>query len=419
MAEDKDPVTRLKDLAQLRDQLEEIQRKVETEVQAGVPQFFIQEEASEAVPFILCTQFEGNIGVELTGSSILASPFLKGFLAGYVVSRLRSSAILGSIEINKEIVRMIAVKDGYSKPRLQRIRWLLLLLFLVFIYGSHAPLISLTKIDGQVPFSASSCVVLIELTKLLFSVASLLASGHWSTLKKSVSILNMAPYSIPAALYTFNNNLVVFMQSYMDPSSFQVLSNLKILSTALLYSSCLGRHLHGRQWLALGLLVAAGIFHSAFSLSWGAPDESSSGGLHVSSWGFLCMFLYCLVSGLAAVYTEHVLKTQCLPLSIQNLFLYAFGVGINLGSHLWSGGQQGFFEGYSELVWIIIAGQAANGLLMSVVMKHGTGITRLFVISSAMLVNAVLSWGLLGLQLTPYFLFPVVLIGVAVYLYYS
>lgn len=33
-----DPVTRLKDLAELKDQLEEIQKKVENEVQAGIPQ---------------------------------------------------------------------------------------------------------------------------------------------------------------------------------------------------------------------------------------------------------------------------------------------------------------------------------------------------------------------------------------------
>uniref|UniRef100_W5LCR7 Uncharacterized protein n=1 Tax=Astyanax mexicanus TaxID=7994 RepID=W5LCR7_ASTMX len=31
----------------------------------------------------------------LCGGSLLASPFLKGFLAGYVVSKLRASAILG------------------------------------------------------------------------------------------------------------------------------------------------------------------------------------------------------------------------------------------------------------------------------------------------------------------------------------
>ncbi|XP_064827552.1 SLC35A4 upstream open reading frame protein-like isoform X1 [Oncorhynchus masou masou] len=65
----KDPLRPLKDLAELKDQLEDIQRRVEKEVQAGIPQ----------------------------GGSVLASPFLKGFLAGYIVSRLRSSAVLGVI----------------------------------------------------------------------------------------------------------------------------------------------------------------------------------------------------------------------------------------------------------------------------------------------------------------------------------
>lgn len=61
------PLGQLKDLVELKDQLEDIQRRMEDEIQAGVP----------------------------PGGSLLASPFLKGFLAGYVVARLRSSALLG------------------------------------------------------------------------------------------------------------------------------------------------------------------------------------------------------------------------------------------------------------------------------------------------------------------------------------
>ncbi|CAB1315885.1 unnamed protein product [Coregonus sp. 'balchen'] len=61
MADDKS-LRQLKDLAELKDQLEDIQKRVEKE-----------------------------------GGSVLASPFLKGFLAGYVVSRLRSSAVLGVV----------------------------------------------------------------------------------------------------------------------------------------------------------------------------------------------------------------------------------------------------------------------------------------------------------------------------------
>ncbi|XP_069754125.1 probable UDP-sugar transporter protein SLC35A4 [Narcine bancroftii] len=69
MANDKDPLGKLKDLAQLKGQLESIQQKVEEEVQMGLP----------------------------NGGSLLASPFLKGFLAGYMVAKLRASAVMGMV----------------------------------------------------------------------------------------------------------------------------------------------------------------------------------------------------------------------------------------------------------------------------------------------------------------------------------
>ncbi|KAM9413831.1 SLC35A4 upstream microprotein-like [Salvelinus alpinus] len=67
MADDKDPFKQMKDLNQLKNQLEEIQKRVESEFVEGIPQ----------------------------GGSVLASPFLKGFLAGYMVAKLRSSAVIG------------------------------------------------------------------------------------------------------------------------------------------------------------------------------------------------------------------------------------------------------------------------------------------------------------------------------------
>ncbi|XP_053180179.1 probable UDP-sugar transporter protein SLC35A4 [Scomber japonicus] len=310
----------------------------------------------------------------------------------------------------------------YRRKCVKRLQWGVLLVLMVLIYGSHAPLITLTKVNGQVPFDPSSCVVIIELIKLLISLATLVLTGGISALHSSPPVVLVAPYAIPAILYALNNNLVVVMQDYMDPSSYQVLSNLKIASTALLYSFCLGKRLRRGQWLALGLLMGAGVCHSYSSLDLGDPDrdEVEQGPkLHITAWGLFLVLVYCCVSGLAAIYTERVLKSQKLPLSLQNLYLYMFGVAINgLSSFSAVTSEKSFLEGYSGAVWAIIAGQAANGLLMSVVLKHGSGITRLFVISCSMLVNALLSWAILGLQLTPFFLLPVSMIGLAAYLYY-
>lgn len=312
-------------------------------------------------------------------------------------------------------------------PMRRGIGWGLLLTVSVFIYGSHAPLIALSKVDGRVPFSSSSCVVLIELTKLLVSLALLVSRDSSDSGVLPVSWTQAVPYALPALLYALNNNLVVLMQAHMDPGSFQVLGNLKIGCTALLYCGCLERRLGPRQWLALALLTGAGLCHSYSSLelqgAWGPEGnelDPSRTWLHVSAWGLLLMSCYCWISGLAAVYTELILKSQRLPLSLQNLYLYVFGVAVNGTAHaLGAGGERGFLEGYSPTVWAIVAGQAANGLLMSAVMKHGSGITRLFVISCSMVVNAALSWLLLGLQLTPVFLLVVLLIALAAHLYYG
>ncbi|XP_029367805.1 probable UDP-sugar transporter protein SLC35A4 [Echeneis naucrates] len=324
---------------------------------------------------------------------------------------------------------MIVIQNvGASSQRrvrrqwVKRIQWGLLLGLMVLIYGSHAPLINLTKVDGQVPFNPSSCVVMIEFFKLLMSLVTLVLTEGTSALSTLPPLVLVAPYGIPAILYALNNNLVVLMQAYMDPSSYQILSNLKIASTALLYSVCLGKRLRPAQWLALGLLMAAGVCHSYSSLDLGdvgLPDAKEGPKLHITAWGLFLVLVYCSVSGLAAVYTEKVLKSQKLPLSLQNLYLYVFGVAINGVSSFSSvASEKSFLEGYSGAVWVIIAGQAANGLLMSVVLKHGSGITRLFVISCSMLVNALLSWVIVGLQLTPFFLLPVSMIGLAAYLYY-
>ncbi|XP_029816109.1 probable UDP-sugar transporter protein SLC35A4 [Manacus vitellinus] len=296
---------------------------------------------------------------------------------------------------------------------LRRGLWALMLLLSVAIYGSHAPLLTLCKVDGAIPFSSTSVVVLVELTKLALSLLSLLGEPP----APAASWHHAAPFALSALLYAANNNLVVHMQLFMDPSTFQVLSNLKILSTALLHSLLLRRRLGPRRWLALLLLLGAGVCYSWGGLrGHGVPGGTH---LHVTPVGLVLLCVYCLISGLSAVYTEAILKAQPLPLGLQNVFLYFFGVLLNLAGSLWSGAEGGFLRGFSPWVLLVVLGQALNGLIMSVVMKHSSNITRLFIISCSILVNALLSVALFDLQLTLLFFVAVACIGLAVHLYYG
>lgn len=302
---------------------------------------------------------------------------------------------------------------------LGKLCWGLLLILSVALYGSHAPLLTLCKENGQIPFSSSSVVVLIELTKLTLSFVFLLIWDWRQARLSDVSWHLAAPFALSALLYAANNNLVVHMQLFMDPSTYQVLSHLKIGSTALLYSVFFHQRLTVRKWLAIFLLTAAGAFYTSGGLQDLQQLPASNMQLHITPVGLLLISVYCLISGLSAVYTEAVLKTQDLPLNIQNLFLYFFGVLLNMVIHLSSNSATGFLEGFSFWVPLIIVSQALNGLIMSAVMKHSNNITRLFVISSSMVVNGLLSALLFNLHFTALFYVSVLLIGLAVYLYYG
>ena len=63
---------------------------------------------------------------------------------------------------------------------------------------------------------------------------------------------------IPALLFNFQNNLTFLALSYLDSATFQVLSQLKILTTALLSVLILKTKLDKIKWAAL-VILAVGV----------------------------------------------------------------------------------------------------------------------------------------------------------------
>ncbi|KAK6178808.1 hypothetical protein SNE40_011308 [Patella caerulea] len=321
------------------------------------------------------------------------------------------------------------VNSSYGKESktIMKITWLLMLILEICLYSSYSPLVHICQVDGEIPFSSASLVLFTEIFKLGISVMMYIPE----VIEKGIKIPSISfflPLCVPAILYTCNNNISVHMQQEMDPTTYQVLSNLKIASTAVLYRIIMKRKLSRIKWLSLGLLTLAGVIDS-FSGNRNIKLNDSIYEIHVTAKGLLMMFTYCFISGLSGVYTEYIFKRnlKC-SIHLQNIFLYV--VGIILNGSMWqfkrinaadylNDDSDSLLRGFTVYTWIIVLSQAVNGLIMSVIMKYGSNITRLFIISCAMMMTTVFSILIFNIQLNTLFVCALILVLVALVLYHQ
>ncbi|XP_078316025.1 putative UDP-sugar transporter protein SLC35A4 isoform X2 [Crassostrea virginica] len=311
---------------------------------------------------------------------------------------------------------------------LESFGWGVLLSSSTIIYGTYSILVHLCEVDGKVPFKSSSVVLMIEVGKFIVSCVMLM----WQTKGDppiDVSLVNFLQYAVPGLLYSASNNLSMMMQVYMDPTTFQVyrsvLSNLKIGITAVLYWGFLKRPLTLRQWIAIGILTMAGTIDSYGSYVSKGKDFSE---LYVTMTGLVMIGAQCTVSGMASVYAEYILKKQKeMSLHFQNIMLYTWLILIN--TIFWfyeevrdesiDDTRYFIFRGYSMTTWSIVVTQVYVGIAMSVILKHASNITRLFVVSSSLSVTTILSVLVFGLHLNSFFFTSLGLLLLSLYLFHG
>ncbi|CAE7514036.1 Slc35a3 [Symbiodinium microadriaticum] len=127
---------------------------------------------------------------------------------------------------------------------------------------------------------------------------------------------------IPSGLYVVQNNLLYLSASNLPVSIFQVLSQLKIVTTAIFSVAMLSRKLSVPQYvsiLSLTLGVAL-VQYSQYSTKIALDDGYM--------FGIICILLSCVTSGFSGVYFEKVLKTGALPLWLRNIHLSLIGLVI-------------------------------------------------------------------------------------------
>lgn len=211
--------------------------------------------------------------------------------------------------------------------------------------------------------------------------------------------------------------------SNLDAATFQVTYQLKIITTAIFSVTILRRQLSLLKWTSL-VLLTAGIAlvqlparGTASAVETQTVDSSMNRRV-----GLLAVVCACVISGLAGVYFEKVLKGSKNSLWALNLQLSLFSVvpALFLGV-VWKDGaaimEKGFFYGYNPVVWAAIVAQAAGGLIVALCVAYADNIMKNFATSVSILISAVASVHFFNFVLTRNFILGALVVLLATYLY--
>ncbi|KAH7441380.1 hypothetical protein KP509_03G035500 [Ceratopteris richardii] len=197
-------------------------------------------------------------------------------------------------------------------------------------------------------------------------------------------------YPIPSLIYLIHNNVQFATLTYVDTSTYQIMGNLKIVTTGILFRLFLRRKLSNLQWMAI-ILLTVGTTTSQIK----GCGEGNCGSLFSAPYeGYFLGLVSAFLSALAGVYTEFLMKKTNESLYWQNAQLYLFGVLFNFLRLVLEGGWQkvwGLFNGYDVMTWLVVLNLGCTGLLVSWIMKYADNIVKVYATSMAMLLTMILS----------------------------
>ncbi|CAE7941732.1 Slc35a3 [Symbiodinium sp. KB8] len=149
------------------------------------------------------------------------------------------------------------------------------------------------------------------------------------------------------------------------------------------------------KWCALFILFA-GV--ALIQLPRGETKASSPSGGNAAV-GLAAVLSACATSGLAGVYLEKILKQTDSSIWMRNIQLAFFGgILAYIGCYMQDGNQirrDGFLQGYSSLVWAVIALQAVGGLVVAAVLKYADNILKCFGNAMSIVISCLMSAALL------------------------
>jgi len=266
------------------------------------------------------------------------------------------------------------------------------------MYGLYGVFIRLSKHGAETaPYNLASTFVLSEVFKLFASLVLLIREkGAKEALSKlrSISSYELFLFVLPGSFYAVTNSLDFYILRHMDPGSFQVLSQSKIITTAVVWLIVFNKSLSSLKWVSLVLLMIGSSFIAY------PKSEADASQMYVLPAGLVFLLAQITLSAFAGVFNEFIYKReafQTFSIHRLNVSMYIWGV-IFQTSNYWSNSSGGgFFDGFNGYAWIVAVIYATKGLLISQIFKYYSVIVKLLVNGFSIFIANFFTWYFFGL----------------------
>ncbi|KAL6493973.1 hypothetical protein OROGR_031882 [Orobanche gracilis] len=304
-------------------------------------------------------------------------------------------------------------------------QWYVVASILTILTSSQGILTTLSQSNGGYVYDYATVPFLAEVFKLIVSSVLLWRECQRLPLPKITTEWNTVRlYPIPSIIYLIHNNVQFATLTYVDTSTYQIMGNLKIVTTGILFRLFLKRKLSNVQWIAI-VLLAIGTTTSQVK---GCGEASCESLFSSPIQGYMLGVLSACLSALAGVYTEFLMKKNNDSLYWQNIQLYTFGAIFNMAKLVLDDFRSGFekrpwwqrlFNGYNITTWMVVLNLGSTGLLVSWLMKYADNIVKVYSTSMAMLLTMVLSVFLFNFRPTLQLFLGIFVCMISLHMYFA
>lgn len=296
------------------------------------------------------------------------------------------------------------------------------LLVLMMRYSRKPPSAAAEEMEVGKIYLTSTAVVMAESFKMIIALVGVWmqsrnTSAYIQTLHDEIYHPDTLKLAVPGLLYMIQNNLLFIALSHLEAAVYQVTYQLKIITTAFFSVVMLGKVITVTQAISL-LILTFGV--AAVQLSAARVGETDE---HENSLiGLAAVLLACCSSGFAGVYFEKILKQgRKVSLFMRNIQLSMFGIILGLLAVVLQDYQRikedGFFQGYNQVVWLTVLIQAGSGFVIASVMKYADNILKGFATAVSIILSSIISIFLFQFEITALFSMGVILVVGSVFLY--